>query len=253
VCDAGKEAFSIMSGGLYMWKGEGKSWRRWSEAEHGGNVGREVLIRIGENGWQAEKIERVGVDFFEVERLAGRWMWKDGGKSWAWPTMVTHGKHGVPELPAVRPLDVYAKELAGVEFPAKPGAAPRTCRGVPIYQGPDEACDAILGAEVEGDRCVACAEWMRAHGRCDGCNGRLPGWQVTGELCADCRAVRQDEIREQAEQPNDKRKPVTEVMAVAYEEFYEALWEALAEDSDLDPRTVAACKMVRDDERRVRR
>jgi len=143
----------------------------------------------------------------------------------------THGKNGVPALPAV---------------------GPRTCKGVPIYQCPEEACDAVLGREVEGNRCAACAEWMRVHGECDGCCGRLQGWQVTGKLCADCRAVRRAEIREEAEQPNDKRKPFGEAIEVAYDEAYEAIWQILAEHSDLDPRTVAACKTVRDDERKVR-
>jgi hypothetical protein len=147
----------------------------------------------------------------------------------------THGKNGLLELPIVR-----------------------TCAGVPIYQGPAEACDTILGADVQGNRCSACAEWMRSHGQCDGCNGRLPGWQVTGHLCADHRAIRQAAIREQkaeaeqAEQPNDKRKPVAEVLDFAYEDFYAALWEMLAMESGLDRATVEACKRVRDDERAVR-
>jgi hypothetical protein len=149
---------------------------------------------------------------------------------------VTHGKNGVPALPAV----------------PDPVPGPRTCKGVPIYQTGQEACDTILGREVEGDRCTVCAEWMRVHGECDGCCGRLPGWKVTGKLCADCRAVRQAAIREEAEQPNDKRRPLDVVLDEAYREFYEALWERIAEESDLDPRTVAVCKLVRDDERAVR-
>jgi hypothetical protein len=183
----------------------------------------------------------------------------------------THGKGGIPELPAIGALPAFAEQFIGPEvygplskkpqfIPNEPGypAGPRLCKGVPIYQGPESACDTILGREVKGDRCSSCAEWMASHGDCDGCNGRLPGWQVTGKLCADCCAVRRATLRERegAEQPNDGRwrtQPFAEMLGAHYGELYDALWEILAEQSDLDPKTVAACKMVRDDERKVRR
>lgn len=64
----------------------------------------------------------------------------------------------------------------------------RVCKGIPIAQGPDEACTCVLGPGLE--RCVVCADWMQRCGECDGCNGHLPGWQVTGQLCGDCRELR---------------------------------------------------------------
>jgi hypothetical protein len=123
----------------------------------------------------------------------------------------THGKNEVPELPAVVPT-VECQQYDCTEVPSPEGAGycekhavelgimklpgPRTCRGILIYQSPEESCDCVLGREVKGDRCAVCEEWMHVHGDCDGCMGRLPGWTVTGKLCADCRAVRQAAIRE---------------------------------------------------------
>lgn len=55
-----------------------------------------------------------------------------------------------------------------------------------------------------------------------------------------------------AEQPNDRKRPLPEIIDAIHEEFYEAWWQGLAEHPDLDPRTVAVCKRARDDERLVR-
>jgi hypothetical protein len=136
--------------------------------------------------------------------------------------------HGIPE----------EEEQPNDGAPPSPPVA-RICKGIPIAQGPDEACTCALGPEVRGDRCAMCAEWMRTCGECDGCNGHLPGWNVTGKLCADCRDLR---LAQRKRFGADDFKTILS-------DATEAAWQSLADCEDLDPKTVAVCKRLRDSER----
>jgi hypothetical protein len=218
----------------YYKSSEGVHWR-WPEAPQG----LQDATALDDVRPEAEAVDP------ELEKELAAALVFDAGLA---ALRTTHGKSGIPELPAL--------------------AAPRTCKGIPIFQGPAEACDAILGPEVQGDRCVACAEWMRVRGECDGCNVRVPGWTVTGKLCAECKdTLRTNKARGErvaeamlsrfeegatAEQPNDGRKLAAEIIDDCYEDFYGALWETMLCDAELDRRTAEVCKRLRDDERLVR-
>jgi hypothetical protein len=149
---------------------------------------------------------------------------------------------------------------------------PRRCIGIPKFQGPADYCDCVLGPEVKGDRCAICAGWMETCGRCDGCNKDVPGWQVTGFLCTECRRERQRVIEAAAIQEKEakERAEVEDetlivegrgALKAAFEGCrrqasmraicrgqVEAAWVMLSERSDLDPVTVALCKQLRDAE-----
>jgi len=114
----------------------------------------------------------------------------------------------------------------------------RRCKGIPVTQDPGEACECVLGPEVKGDRCAICEGWMIRCGECDGCNGHLPGWNVTGKLCSDCRALRQHHIANPWEYLEVERHRVAR--------DFEDAWTALAARSDVDAETFAACKALRD-------
>lgn len=88
---------------------------------------------------------------------------------------------------------------------------------------------------------MVCADWVQRCGRCDGCCGHLPGWTVTGYLCADCRELRLV--------TRQRPKTLAERVQVILAEATEQAWQALAESPGLDPMTVAVCKRLRDMER----
>jgi hypothetical protein len=150
-------------------------------------------------------------------------------------------------LPAVRPTDEEgactcvddddhgARPLEGgcdVHAPV------RTCAA--------QGCVTILGPEIPRDLCAAHA----ALSTCTFCSseGRLTFVAREGDLCADCkrRAV------SESEQPNDAAEAARMQARFYAEEAYEAMWNALADDSYLDPRTVAACKAAQDALRGIR-
>jgi hypothetical protein len=155
-------------------------------------------VEVSVNGkWFKETVVAI-----ECEEVAGRVVVtsdsrtrasvKREGISWRWPQPCQ--QYDCTEAPAPGGAGFCGSHAVELGIMKLPG--PRTCRGIPIYQSPEESCDCVLGREVKSDRCAVCEEWMRVHGECDGCVGRLPGWTVTGKLCADCRAVRQAAIRE---------------------------------------------------------
>lgn len=174
----------------------------------------------------------------------------------------THGKNGVPPLSAISRCEKHGEYLPCGMCASAPCACgkdercdacyvergplpPRVCRGIPIAQGPEDACTCALGPEVQGDRCAPCAEWMRLCGQCDGCNGHLPGWTVTGILCGDCRDLRLATSKRTPAMNAPLLKRIDDLIR----EGLEKAWEGLADCEDLDPRTVAACKRLRDLER----
>lgn len=148
------------------------------------------------------------------------------------PCACTHGKNGVPPLETIP----EEEEQPSDKQPPSPPLA-RWCIGVPPYQGPGEACNAVLGPEVVGDRCAVCAVWMGACGECDGCNASVPGWKVTGKLCGDCKRLRRCYVDAWAVLA--KRRSETS-------QSFEIAWRELSERSDVDLVTVTACKQLRD-------
>jgi hypothetical protein len=76
---------------------------------------------------------------------------------------------------------------------------------------------------------------------CDGCHGHVPGWEVTGELCSDCRELRLV--------TRQKRETLAERIRAILGDATEQAWQALAESPSLDPVTVGVCKRLRDMER----
>lgn len=122
----------------------------------------------------------------------------------------THGKNGVPELPAVPPV--------------------RTCIGLPGAVG-DDVCGTVLGPDVVGPRCSRCAAQLAAMG------GR--GCATVG-----CRKSAEPDSRYCL-----GHKRVSEAVAyVVLDQAFEAAWTTLLESSHLDRRTVEVCKALRDKE-----
>jgi hypothetical protein len=101
----------------------------------------------------------------------------------------------------------------------------RICKGVP-GASPDGQCDTALGPEVAGDYCSACASFLT---------------ERTDVLKESDPHVRRGLYKGVAK-AIERAVPGRDVIADAVE----AVWEALAEDPDLDPRTVAVCKRLRD-------
>lgn len=78
-----------------------------------------------------------------------------------------------------------------------------------------------------------------AERKCDGCHGHERGWHVTGWLCAECRGLRR-RVLAVVDAMHDLRSAAADA--------FEADWQELAERPDLDPVTVAHCKVLRDRE-----
>jgi len=129
----------------------------------------------------------------------------------------------------------------------------RVCAGVPGAVG-DEVCHTILGDDVKGERCAHCEGIVdRAKRHLASLRANEAAMQAGGNpaplpyrACdrVGCRAQREPGSRYCA---SHKRIAAT-VGGMVLREAFEAAWEALAESSQLDPATVAACKQLRDAE-----
>lgn len=226
-----------------------------------------------------------GPEVETVVPFGGDWRWPVGGSDAGDLKVVqevvvhqrlrrTAGRNGTPEPEAIpeeaeQPNDkqpysaTTTCRVCGNFTPCACGPATvRICKGIPIAQGPDEACTCVLGPGLE--RCVVCAEWMQRCGQCDGCCGHLPGWTVTGYLCKECRDLRfvtrqrreglADRVRAILDDAEGKAwRAVAKDQAQRAEAILadatEKAWQALAESPDLDPLTVGVCKRLRDMER----
>jgi hypothetical protein len=163
---------------------------------------------------------------------------------------LTHGKNGVPELPAIHEKTPEKTPEAlpvtdGESFGAHEGGdyekvvvslpPVRRCTG----------CDAFIGPEVSGAKCSYCTE-----NTCDrvGC----PAERAIGGGVY-CRSHARAAAAAEVCPGETIARKVAAFLDNAYGEFYESLWQAASEDSSLDPVTVAVCKGIRDDERKVRR
>jgi hypothetical protein len=134
----------------------------------------------------------------------------------------------------------------------------RLCKGIPTQQGPADACDCVLGAEVTGDRCAICQGWMDLHSHCDVCMRGVKGFAASGQLCIEHRREGEKLLSHAG---GENKIPGHPEIAAALQWLCDAkrtrdvamrraeeAWERLADRSDLDPVTVALCKQLRDAE-----
>jgi hypothetical protein len=231
------------------------------EAQGGGEVVRFIELRAMGGGWRGEPVEVVTVGSETFGTVAGGvYMWAGEGKSWRrWA-----GRGSCRDC-GIRLLDSDPLGERCFTCNERSRLVVRKCVD----------CEAVLGKEVAGPRCSVCAEAEARKCAAKGCREVASGGGIfcsAHELeaasrgaaltCDNLPAIREDdEMPEEAEQPNDgrpasltggstgKRPEWSAHFERAYLEFAESLWDLLADDPSLDRATVEACKALRNDER----
>jgi len=216
--------FVLASGDSFHWSSEGKAWR-WADT----CITQDCSgFRVQGDVFCADCMKVLGRTSAPVDPIPEEAEQPSDGQPVSVDLLkATHGKNGVPAMPVV-PERFGAHD--GQEFGNE--RQPRVCAGVPGALG-DNRCDVILGEDIKGERCSRC-------------ESVLAMFKVDRGACLRSGCLRP--CTEGSRYCGHHKRISETVAGTALAQAFEAAWDALADNPECDPATVAVCKQLRDAE-----